>query len=159
MHYTIFASPVGELLLAGDKLGLRRLCFLDDRAAPPETAQWQRDDEVLAEAREEVLAYLAGRRRSFNVDVAPEGSDAQREVWAAVMRIPYGRTRTYGEVAQRLGNGKPVIAVSSASAANPLPILIPCHRLVAAKGIGRYSGGEALKQRLLDMECGIAGLQ
>ena len=149
MHYTIFASPVGELLLAGDKLGLRRLCFLADRAAPPETAQWQRDDEALAEAREEVLAYLAGRRRSFNVDVAPEGSDAQREVWAAVMRIPYGRTRTYGEVAQRLGSGKPVIAVSSASAANPLPILIPCHRLVAAKGIGRYSGGEALKQRLI----------
>ncbi|MCP1365483.1 methylated-DNA--[protein]-cysteine S-methyltransferase, partial [Halomonas sp. BBD48] len=140
MHYTIFSSPLGELLLAGDKRGLRRLCFLDEKSPLVERDQWQRDDDSLAEAREEVLAYLAGRRRSFNVDVAPEGSEAQREVWAAVMRIPYGQTRTYGELAQRLGQGKPVIAVSSASAANPLPILIPCHRLVAARGIGSYSG-------------------
>ncbi|GHB00015.1 methylated-DNA--[protein]-cysteine S-methyltransferase [Modicisalibacter luteus] len=159
MRYTTFASPLGELLLAGDKRGLRRLCFLDEKPGLTEREQWQRDDESLAEAREEVLAYLAGRRRSFNIDVAPEGSEVQREVWAALMRIPYGQTRTYGELANRLGHGKAVIAVSSASAANPLPILIPCHRLVAARGIGSYSGGVAIKQRLLALECGTAGEQ
>lgn len=152
MQYTVFASSLGELLIAGDKRGLRRLCFLDEKAMLPEMEQWQRNDEALAQARDEVLAYLAGRRRCFNIDVAPEGREAQREVWAALMRIPYGQTRTYGEVANRLGHGKAVIAVSSACAANPLPILIPCHRLVAARGVGSYGADIAIKQRLLAME-------
>lgn len=152
MRYTTFSSPLGELLLAGDDMGLRHLCFLETEGSPADTDRWQRDDEALEDAREQVLAYLDGRRRSFGVDVSPEGSESQREVWAALMRIPYGQTRTYGELAQRLGNDKAVIAVSSACTANPLPILIPCHRLVAANGIGSYRAGEAIKQRLLTLE-------
>ncbi|SHE56920.1 methylated-DNA-[protein]-cysteine S-methyltransferase [Modicisalibacter ilicicola DSM 19980] len=152
MRYTILSSPVGELLLAGDEAGLHHLWFLDGAQAPPDTDQWQRDDDALASPREELSAYLEGRRRHFNVDIVPGGSEAQREVWAAVMRIPYGQTRTYGELAHRLGHDKAVISVSSATAANPLPILIPCHRVVAASGIGSYVGGEAIKQQLLDLE-------
>ncbi|MCD6007911.1 methylated-DNA--[protein]-cysteine S-methyltransferase [Halomonas sp. IOP_31] len=157
MRFTTFESPVGMLTLAGDEAGLRHLYFAVDGsgdASPGDavTAGWQRDDEGLSQARDEVLAYLAGRRRSFNMDIAPEGSQAQREVWAALMRIPYGTTRTYGELAQRLGEERAVITVSSAIAANPLPILVPCHRVVAANRLGSYPGGEALKRKLLAME-------
>lgn len=152
MRYTIFSSPLGELLLVGDEFGVRRLCFVGEGRDAPELGQWQRDDEILAESREEVLAYLDGRRRSFSVNILPEGSEGQREVWAALMRIPYGQTRTYGELARKLGHGKAVIAVSSACAANPVPMLVPCHRVVAASGIGSYSGGESIKRRLLELE-------
>ncbi|WP_136066220.1 methylated-DNA--[protein]-cysteine S-methyltransferase [Modicisalibacter radicis] len=169
MRFTTFESPIGALTLAGDEAGLRHLYFAADvsgdaspgdaspgDASPGDelTAGWRRDDEGLGQARDEVLAYLDGRRRSFNMDIAPEGSEAQREVWAALMRIPYGHTRTYGELARRLGESWAVITVTSAVAANPLPLLVPCHRVVAANGVGRYPGGESLKRQLLAMESG-----
>ncbi len=154
MRFTTFESPIGTLTLAGDEAGLRHLYFADSAPGDEVTAGWRRDDEALSQARDEVLAYLAGRRRSFNLDIAPEGSEAQREVWAALMRIPYAGTRTYGELAHRLGEERAVITVTSAIAANPLPLLVPCHRVVAANGLGSYSGGEALKRELLAMEAG-----
>lgn len=157
MRYTTFSSPLGELLLAGDDHGLRRLCLPDDKQ--PGVGKWQRDDGAFEEARQQVLAYLEGRRRSFSVNVAPAGSESQRAVWAALMRIPYGQTCTYGALARRLGHDKPVVAVSSACSANPLPILIPCHRVVAANGLGRYRGGEAAKRHLLEMESQAANAQ
>lgn len=152
MRYTTFSSPLGELLLAGDDMGLRHLGLPDDGQTKAAAAGWSRDDEALAEARQQILAYLEGRRHSFSVNVAPAGSESQREVWAALMRIPYGQTRTYGELARRLGHDKAVIAISSACGANPLPVLIPCHRVVAAHGLGRYRGGEAAKRHLLALE-------
>lgn len=154
MRFTTFESPVGTLMLAGDESGLRHLYFAETTPGSEVTAGWQCDDEGLSRARDEVLAYLDGRRRSFNMDIAPEGSDAQREVWAALMRVPYGSTRTYGELAQRLGEERAVITVTGAIAANPLPLLVPCHRVVAANGLGSYQGGEALKRQLLAMEAG-----
>lgn len=152
MRFTTFSSPLGELLLAGDDMGLRRLSFLD--GPHPETIEesWRRDDGALGEARDQVLAYLDGRRRSFGVDVAPEGNDFQREVWAALVRIPYGETRTYGELAKRIGHDRAASAISAANNANPLPLLIPCHRVVAADGLGSYSAGETIKQKLLALE-------
>ncbi|MGC3871756.1 methylated-DNA--[protein]-cysteine S-methyltransferase [Halomonas sp. GXIMD04776] len=152
MYYTIFSSPLGELLLAGDEMGLHHLCFLEGEQPSLKTDEWQRDDDAFASSRDELLAYLEGRRRHFDADIAPGGSESQRETWSAVMRIPYGQTRTYGDLAHRLGNDKAAIAISSATAANPLPILIPCHRVVAADGIGSYVGGEAIKRQLLDLE-------
>ncbi|WP_129140558.1 methylated-DNA--[protein]-cysteine S-methyltransferase [Modicisalibacter coralii] len=148
MRFTTFTTPFGEWLLAGDAQGLRHLRF----DATHRDAEWSRDDASLAPARDEILAYLDGRRRHFDIDVAPQGSEAQREVWAAVMRIPYAATRTYGDLARRLGDDKAVIAVTGAVAANPLPVLVPCHRVVTASGPGSYQGGEALKRRLLELE-------
>lgn len=153
MRFTTFTTPFGDWLLAGDDQGLRHLRF----DAARHEAGWTRDDASLAQAREEILAYLDGRRGHFDVDVAPQGSEAQCEVWAALMRIPYATTRTYGDLARRLGDDKAVIAVTRAVAANPLPVLVPCHRVVAASGLGRYQGGETLKRRLLELEAAGRG--
>ncbi len=154
MRFTTFSTSLGELLLAGDDVGLRRLSFLDGPHPAAIESDWQRDDDDrrLAEGRDQLLAYLAGRRRSFSLDVAPEGNDFQREVWAALVRMPYGETRTYGDLAKRLGRDRAASAIGAANNANPLPLLIPCHRVVAADGIGSYTGGERIKQALLDLE-------
>ncbi|MBD3894800.1 methylated-DNA--[protein]-cysteine S-methyltransferase [Halomonas sp. ML-15] len=152
MRYTQFASPFGEILLAGDQSGLAHLVLLDGEASLEIGDTWQRDDAAFDMAREQVLAYLDGRRRSFSLELAPQGSDFQRQVWAALLRIPYGETRTYGELARRLGREGAARAIGAANGANPLPLLIPCHRVVAADGLGSYSGGEALKARLLALE-------
>ncbi len=150
MIFTRFDSPLGEILLCADDHGLSRLVL--DAGAQPDPEERRRDDEALAEARDQLLAYLAGRRRSFSLPLAPGGSDFQRQVWAALVRIPWGETRTYGELARRLGREGAARAVGSANGANPLPLLIPCHRVVAAGGLGGYSGGLALKRQLLELE-------
>lgn len=149
--FTRFASPMGEILMEADEQQQvsRLVVAADDE---PDPAEARRDDAALAAAREQVEGYLAGRRRSFSLSLAPGGSDFQRDVWSALLRIPYGETRTYGELAHRLGHEGAARAVSAAALANPVPLLIPCHRVVAAEGLGSYSGGQALKDSLLSME-------
>ncbi|WP_416139698.1 methylated-DNA--[protein]-cysteine S-methyltransferase [Halomonas sp. HK25] len=155
MIFTRFASPLGEILLCAEPEGLRRLTLAAEGRPDPEGAH--RDDDALVEARDQLLAYLAGRRRSFSLPLAPGGSDFQRQVWAALLRIPWGKTRTYGELARRLGREGAARAIGTANGANPLPLLIPCHRVVAAGGLGGYSGGPALKRRLLELEGSLHG--
>lgn len=153
MIFTRFDSPLGEILLCGDDDGLHRLVLAAEET--PDPAEADCDDAALLEAREQLLAYLAGRRRHFSLTLAPGGSEFQRQVWAALLRIPYGETRTYGDLARRLGREGAARAIGAASGANPLPLLIPCHRVVAADGLGGYSSGPALKRRLLTLE-GVA---
>lgn len=150
MRFTRFASPLGEILVCGDDQGLQRLVLAAEEV--PDPPEGQRDDAAFDDVREQVLGYLAGRRRHFSLELAPGGSDFQRQVWAALVRIPYGETRTYGDLARRLGRDGAARAIGAANGANPLPLLIPCHRVVAADGLGGYSGGTALKQRLLVLE-------
>lgn len=150
MIFTRFASPLGEILLCADDQGLRRLVLSAEES--PDPADARRDDPALAAASEQVLGYLAGHRRSFSLTLAPGGSEFQRQVWAALLRIPHGETRTYGDLARRLGREGAARAIGAANGANPLPLLIPCHRVVAANGLGGYSGGTALKRRLLTLE-------
>lgn len=153
MIFTRFDSPLGEILLCGDDDGLHRLVLAAEET--PDPAEARHDEAALLDAREQLLAYLAGRRRHFSLTLAPGGSEFQRQVWAALLRIPYGETRTYGDLARRLGREGAARAIGAASGANPLPLLIPCHRVVAADGLGGYSGGPALKRRLLTLE-GVA---
>ncbi|MCG6657675.1 methylated-DNA--[protein]-cysteine S-methyltransferase [Halomonas campisalis] len=149
--FTRLDSPLGELLIEADEhLGVTRLTL--DAGEQPDPGDARRDDQVLEEVREQLLAYLAGRRRSFSLPLAPGGSEFQRQVWSALQRIPYGETRTYGELARRLGREGAARAIGAANGANPLPLLIPCHRVVAASGLGGYSGGLELKRRLLALE-------
>ncbi|SEL17036.1 methylated-DNA--[protein]-cysteine S-methyltransferase [Halomonas daqiaonensis] len=150
MAFTRFSSPIGEILLCGSSAGLQRIVLTAEQTPDPE--EEARDDEALGEARGQLLGYLAGRRCHFSLDLAPGGSDFQRQVWSALLRIPYGETRTYGQLARQLGREGAARAIGAASGANPLPLLIPCHRLVAANGLGGYSGGLELKRRLLALE-------
>lgn len=152
MYYCRFPSPLGEILIAGHESGLRRLVFMEGDGALTIPDDWQRDDERFREARDQVLGYLEGRRHTFSLELAPQGSDFQRAVWAALLRIPYGETRTYGDLARRLGGEHPARAIGIASNANPLPVLIPCHRVVAVDGVGSYCGGTEIKERLLALE-------
>ncbi len=155
MIFTRFDSPLGEILLCANDRGLTRLVL--DAGAQPELEEGRRDDEALLAARDQLLAYLEGRRRRFSLTLSPGGSDFQREVWSALLRIPWGETRTYGELARRLGREGAARAIGTANGANPLPLLIPCHRVVAASGLGGYSGGLALKRWLLELEGSLSG--
>jgi methylated-DNA-[protein]-cysteine S-methyltransferase len=101
----------------------------------------------------ELQQYLSGRRREFTFPVGAEGTEFQRRVWRRLQQIPYGRTVTYGELARYIGNPKASRAVGTANGRNPVPIVIPCHRVVATGGkLGGYGGGLELKRRLLELE-------
>ena len=101
----------------------------------------------------ELEEYFAGSRKEFDVSVSPKGTEFQMLVWQEFLRIPYGETRTYGEIAQHLGNQRAARAVGAASHHNPIPIVIPCHRVVATGGgLGGFGGGVELKRRLLELE-------
>jgi methylated-DNA-[protein]-cysteine S-methyltransferase len=102
---------------------------------------------------QELSEYLEGRRSRFTFRVAPSGTDFERRVWDALRQIPYGETRTYGEIAQDLGAPQAARAVGSANHKNPIPLVIPCHRVVrTGGGLGGYGGGLELKRKLLDLE-------
>ena len=118
---------------------------------------WGRDQTetpLLLRARSQLFAYFDGARREFDLPLAPAGSPFRARVWAALRTIPYGETRTYGDLAAALGSA--ARAIGQANGANPIPILIPCHRVVAGNGLGGYSGGDgaATKRALLALEAG-----
>jgi methylated-DNA-[protein]-cysteine S-methyltransferase len=111
------------------------------------------DTHVERQAATQLAEYLAGRRTEFTVPLKPEGTAFDHRVWDAVAAIPYGETVTYGEIARAIGNPNGARAVGTANGRNPIPIIIPCHRVVAACGrLGGYGGGLPLKRRLLDLE-------
>jgi len=146
---------VGRLLLAGDEKGLRRISF-QDGLHPVELAEsWQRTEEPFREAIAQLDAYFAGRLHRFDLALAPEGTPFQREVWSALTTIPYGETVSYGELARHLGRPVASRAVGAANGRNPIPIIIPCHRVVGADGsLTGFGGGLAIKRRLLELEIG-----
>jgi O-6-methylguanine DNA methyltransferase len=161
IHTASFDSPIGPLLVASTSLGL---AFLElPRASGCGFAGWLRRWAPGAEVREafapnrravtQLLAFLEGKRQEFELELDPRGTPFQRAVWAALLRIPYGETRSYGDVARELGRPRAVRAVGTANGANPIAIVIPCHRVVAAGGhLGGYGGGLPLKRRLLALE-------
>lgn len=108
---------------------------------------------LLKEAGEQLQEYLAGKRKSFSLAIAPVGTIFQHKVWKALLEIPYGETRSYGEIAKNIGHPQAARAVGMANNKNPLPILIPCHRVIGAKGkLVGYASGLALKEQLLGLE-------
>ena len=155
MRWCEISTPVGRLRLAGDDEGLRGISF-QNRFRPVEIAE---DSERAREPFREVIAqlegYFAGDRRGFDLPLAPEGTPFQREVWSALREIPYGETRSYGEVARRLGRSNASRAVGAANGRNPIPIIIPCHRVIGADGsLTGFGGGLEIKRRLLELEAG-----
>jgi methylated-DNA-[protein]-cysteine S-methyltransferase len=153
-------SPVGELLLTTDGRALAGLHFLPHKSVDPRDRPTQVDalrddaDPVLSAVREQLDAYFAGELRSFDLDVAPVGTPFQQRVWTALVDIPYGRTESYGHLAQRLGLPPGASrAVGLANGANPVSIVLPCHRVVGADGsLTGYGGGLDRKRYLLDLE-------
>jgi methylated-DNA-[protein]-cysteine S-methyltransferase len=152
------STPVGRLRLAGDEKGLRSISFQNrfPPAAPAESSL--RTEEPFREAIAQLEAYFAGALRRFDLPLAPEGTPFQREVWSELTAIPYGETVSYGGLARRLGRPAASRAVGAANGQNPIPIVIPCHRVIGADGsLTGFGGGLAIKRRLLDLEAGASG--
>ena len=115
----------------------------------------ERETPLLAEAMRQLAEYFAGERREFELPLAPEGTPFLRRVWAELVKVPYGATATYGEIAERIGNPGGSRAVGLANNRNPIAIIIPCHRIIGSSGkLVGYAGGVELKERLLALESG-----
>lgn len=148
MDRIVFDTPVGPMALEGTEDALTAL-YLPNTPVEPVGAE----TPLLARGRGELLEYLAGKRRTFDLPLKPQGTPFQKKVWFALADIPYGQTITYGELARRVGCPKGSRAVGQANHRNPLPILLPCHRVVGANGtLTGYGGGLELKEWLLRLE-------
>ena len=155
MHYRSIDSPIGPLLLAGDDHGLHFLLFARGRSDAKPKPGWEPDRGLLKEPVKQLHAYFAGKLRSFDLPLAPEGTSFQSQVWRALCDIPYGETASYGEIAKRIGNPKAVRAVGLANGSNPIAVIIPCHRVIGSNGsLTGYGGGLPIKQALLALERG-----
>lgn len=154
MLYTHIDSPVGPLLLASDGDGLRLIEFHAPRHAMRRDADWREgDDATLRMTRAQLDEYFAGKRRAFDLPLAPRGTDFQRDVWHTLATIPYGETISYAQLASRVGKPTAMRAVGAANGRNPLPIVLPCHRVIGADGsLTGFGGGLPTKQFLLTLE-------
>lgn len=152
--YTHMDSPVGPLLLAADDHDLLLIEFGSPRHRAARGAGWtQGDNAALAQAREQLDDYFDGHRREFNLPLSPRGTPFQREVWRALRRIPYGATISYAQLATWIDRPSEMRAVGAANGRNPLPIVVPCHRVIGADGsLTGFGGGLPTKQFLLTLE-------
>ena len=153
VFYTTLESPVGTLLLAGDSQALRMVSFQSSKHAEPPQADWKQDKAPFAEVIRQLRAYFRGERKEFDLPLAPEGTEFQLRVWNRLRTIPYGETISYAQLAERIGNPKAVRAVGLANGSNPIPIIVPCHRVIGSDGsLTGFGGGLPTKKMLLELE-------
>ena len=153
--WTVFESPLGPLTLVGDHDALRGLYF-PGRSEPLDEAD--RASVPFRDALAQLEEYFAGERRSFDLTLALDGTPFQQRVWAALRAIPFGSTCSYGELAAQIGRPDRVRAVGAAVGRTPVPIIVPCHRVLGADGsLTGYGGGLQRKQALLDLEAAVSG--
>jgi methylated-DNA-[protein]-cysteine S-methyltransferase len=156
-YYTYLDTPVGTLLLAGCRdHGLRYVSFQRGKGAKVPESQWQQSDAPFRDAIRQLKEYFRGKRTAFDLKLHPKGTPFQLDVWRALRQIPYGATRSYAQIARRVGRPLAVRAVGLANGRNPLPIIVPCHRVIGTDGhLVGYGGGLPIKQVLLQLE-GVA---
>lgn len=153
MYYCYLDTPIGELLLAGDENGLYQVGFPKGSMRREPQADWIFNERHLEEARRQLTEYFAGQRREFDLPLQIGGTDFQVSVLEALREIPYGQTVSYGDIAKRIGRPKAVRAVGAANGRNPLPIVVPCHRVIGSSGdLTGFGGGLDTKEALLRHE-------
>jgi methylated-DNA-[protein]-cysteine S-methyltransferase len=151
-------SAVGKLLLAGDGENLIHINFQSGPRPVRPKDSWIADPAPLRTAIAQLEEYFAGERRRFDLPLAARGTEFQRRVWRALTEIPYGKTLSYGELARRIAQPSASRAVGLANGANPLPIIVPCHRVIGADGsLTGFGGGLPVKRKLLALEAMTAG--
>ncbi len=159
MIYTYMDSPIGRLLLAAEQGNLKHIRFSTGGKARGADPGWERRDEPFKVTKLQLRAYFAGQRQDFNLSLAPDVTAFQGRVLAALQEIPYGQTRSYQDIATAIGNPRAVRAVGGANGSNPLPIVIPCHRVIGSGGaLTGFGGGLETKRFLLDLERRHSGL-
>jgi methylated-DNA-[protein]-cysteine S-methyltransferase len=155
--YDLLPTPIGQLLLVADAQGLREVWFETGKHRKAPNPAWRRDPSRVAFARVQLEEYFAGTRKTFELPLHPVGTTFQVNVWNALAKIPYGSTISYGELARRVGQPQAVRAVGAANGRNPLPIVLPCHRVIGADGsLTGFGGGLPTKRFLLAMEDRVA---
>lgn len=154
-RYTILSTPIGPLVLAGPDERLACIGFPRGKGAVTPGPDWYRDDTAFAPARAQLEAYFDGCLTRFDLALAPRGTPFQHAVWQVLTEIPPGETISYGELARRIGRPGASRAVGAANGANPLPIVVPCHRVIGAGGaLTGFGGGLDIKRFLLALEGG-----
>lgn len=157
VHFDEMPSPVGPLRLVADAHGLRQIWFETERHPKQASPDWVRSPAALAFARVQLEEYFAGTRTQFELPLHPQGTAFQLAVWQALSRIPYAATISYGELARRIGQARAMRAVGAANGRNPLPIVVPCHRVIGANGsLTGFGGGLPTKRYLLALEQRVA---
>ncbi|UFJ62909.1 methylated-DNA--[protein]-cysteine S-methyltransferase [Brevibacillus sedimenti] len=163
LGYTTMDSPIGPLLIASTKNGLCFIEFGDGEQALSSLQRWcrktfmgvpiSRDDQGNQSVREQLEEYFAGTRKTFDIPLDMYGTPFQKAVWTELTRIPYGETRSYKEIALSIGAAKAVRAIGGANNRNPIPIVVPCHRVIGSNGaLVGYGGGLSIKAHLLALE-------
>jgi methylated-DNA-[protein]-cysteine S-methyltransferase len=159
MKYTYIDSPIGALLVTRDEGGITGLDLPKARYPRRIQDDWERDDAAFGDVRTQLSEYFAGTRQQFDLPLNARGNAFQHEVWQALSEIPYGETTSYGKVAASIGHPDGARAVGVANGQNPIPIVVPCHRVIGADGsLTGYGGGLPAKRWLLDHEARQAGL-
>ena len=160
MFFSRLDSPIGKITLAGDGQGLRLLGFPTGKGRVEPEPHWHEDPGQFAEAADQLTEYFAGCRTEFDLPLAPRGTPFQLSVWQALGDIPFGATTSYGKLAALLGRPAAARAVGAANGANPLAIVVPCHRVIGADGsLTGFGGGLSIKQHLLTLEQRVLGNQ
>jgi methylated-DNA-[protein]-cysteine S-methyltransferase len=155
LHTKSIDSPVGKLKLVASDRGLIAILWANDRPRRVRLAQLTEDPHhpILAKTEAQLSEYFAGKRQSFDLPLDPQGTPFQRAVWDALLGIPYGETRSYGQLARQLGNPNATRAVGAANGRNPISIILPCHRVVGSAGkLTGFAGGLHTKSFLLELE-------
>jgi len=153
MWFDQFKTPIGLLSVATDDSGLRYVMFENNKYDAPHREDWKRDTSATREAREQLLQYFAGDRTEFNLELNPVGTDFQKQVWRMLAQVPFGDTWSYGQIANKIHSPKAVRAVGAANGRNPIPIILPCHRVIGSnRTLTGFGGGLPTKQWLLEHE-------
>jgi len=153
MYYCYLDTPIGELLLAGEDGALSMIGFPKGSMRREPEADWIFNETQMSDARQQLREYFSGERRDFDLPLKLSGTEFQVSVLEALQGIPYGETTSYGEIAKRIGRPKAVRAVGAANGRNPIPIVVPCHRVIVSTGdLTGFGGGLDTKEALLRLE-------
>jgi methylated-DNA-[protein]-cysteine S-methyltransferase len=153
MYYRYLATPIGDLLIAGDDGALCVVGFPEGSMRKDPEPDWIYSEKHLDAVCEQLTAYFAGSLKEFHLDLRPGGTEFQLQVLDELRKIPYGTTTSYGEIARRIGRPKAIRAVGQANGRNPIPIIIPCHRVIGSTGhLTGFGGGLPTKEALLRLE-------
>ncbi len=159
MYYQMIESPVGKLLLVGTGEALCQVHFHGGRDSVEPQSDWEESAQPFREAVRQLDAYFAGTIKNFDLPLQLEGTEFQKTVWEALQEIPYGETWSYGQLARHIGKPRAMRAVGAANGRNPIPVIIPCHRVIGADGsLTGFGGGLPIKKQLLELERGEPSL-
>ena len=153
MYYCYLTTPIGDLLLAGEDDALSLVAFPEGSMRRDPDPDWIYNEKRFANARQQLTEYFDGERKEFDLPLSLAGTEFQLRVLDELQRIPYGETTSYGDIAARIGKPKAMRAVGAANGRNPIPIIVPCHRVIGRSGdLTGFGGGLDAKQALLQLE-------